>query len=42
MKDVYDIYKPYIDEAKEKTKSGVQKAKEKLSEWYKNYKENGD
>jgi len=42
MKDVYDIYEPYIEEGKEKVKSGAQKAKEKLSEWYKNYKENGD
>ena len=42
MKDVYDVYKPYIDTGKEKVKSGAKKAKEKLSEWYKNYKENGD
>ena len=42
MKDVYNIYEPYIETAKEKTKSGAKKVKETLSNWYKNYKENGD
>ena len=42
VKDVYEAYKPYIEEGKEKAKSGIEKAKEKLSEWYQNYKENGD
>lgn len=38
-KEVYDKYKPYIDEGKEKGKSALEKAKEKVSAWYKNYKE---
>ena len=42
MKDVYDTYKPYVEKGKEKAKSGYNKVKEKVSEWYKNYKENGD
>ena len=42
MKDVYNIYEPYIETAKEKTKSGAKKVKEAVSNWYKNYKENGD
>lgn len=42
LKDVYDVYEPYIETAKEKTKSGIQKAKEKISNWYKNYKESSD
>ena len=42
MKDVYEVYKPYIDSGKEKAKSGTKKAKEKVSEWYKNYKESSD
>ena len=42
VKDVYDTYKPYIEEGKEKTKSAISQAKDKVSSWYKNYKESSD
>lgn len=38
-KDVYDTYKPYIEEGKTKAKSAIDKAKEKASSWYQKYKE---
>ena len=39
LSEVYDIYKPYIDGAKEKGKSAYDSAKEKASNWYQEYKE---
>ena len=39
---LYTTYKPYIEEGKEKTKSAISKAKDKVSSWYKNYKESSD
>lgn len=39
VKNVYDTYKPYIDEGKEKAKSAYESAKEKVSNWYKDFKE---
>ena len=33
-KEVYDTYKPYIEEGKNKAKSSIEKAKEKISSWY--------
>ncbi len=38
-KDVYDTYKPYIDSGKSKAKSAYESAKEKVSNWYKEFKE---
>lgn len=39
VKNVYDTYKPYIDEGKSKAKSAYESAKEKAANWYQNYKE---
>lgn len=39
LSEVYDVYKPYIDIAKEKAKSAYGTAKEKASDWYQEYKE---
>lgn len=39
VKNVYDTYKPYIDEGKSKVKSAYESAKEKAANWYQNYKE---
>ena len=39
MKDVYEEYKPYIEEGKEKGKTLFGNIKEKVSNWYKEYKE---
>lgn len=39
IKEVYNEYKPVIEEGKEKSKDIISKAKEKLSNWYKEYKE---
>lgn len=38
-KDVYDTYKPYIEEGKSKAKSSIEKAREKIASWYQEYKE---
>ncbi len=39
VKGVYDTYKPYIDEGKNKAKAAYGSTKEKVSNWYKEYKE---
>lgn len=39
MHDVYDVYEPYIEAGKEKAKEGYNKAKDKVSKWYQEYKE---
>lgn len=42
MKEVYEIYKPGIDKAKEKAKDVYQSTKEKLNNWYQEYKESSE
>ena len=39
MSEVYDEYEPYIEEGKEKAKETYDKAREKISNWYSEYKE---
>ena len=39
LKDVYGIYKPYVDGAKEKAKEYYEEGKEYLNNWYQKYKE---
>lgn len=39
INDVYDEYKPYIDKTKEKSKDIYTKSKDKISKWYREYRE---
>lgn len=39
MQEVYDEYKPYIEDGKEKGKGFIENVKDKLSKWYQEYKE---
>ena len=39
VSNVYDTYKPYIEQGKEKAKSAYNSTKEKIAEAYQNYKE---
>ena len=39
LKEAYSPYEPAVDTAKEKAKETYKKAKEKVSKWYNNYKE---
>lgn len=39
VKDVYEVYKPYIEKGKEEAKNKYESLKEKLSNWYQEYKE---
>jgi hypothetical protein len=42
LESTINEYSPYIEEAKEKSKSVYESVKEKISNWYKEYKESGD
>lgn len=39
IEEVYDEYKPYIEEGKSKAKDTYSKVKDKVSSWYREYKE---
>ena len=39
VKDVYEVYEPAIEQAKEKAKDTYETAKDKVSNWYQDYKE---
>jgi KaiC/GvpD/RAD55 family RecA-like ATPase len=39
VKDVYEVYEPAIDKAKEKAKDTYESAKDKVSSWYQGFKE---